>query len=115
MAQSVGPAESLVAIEPGSDPSPGAAAIVECADLSRYFGGVRALDGLTVTISAGDLVGLVGPNGSGKTTLVNLLSRTLRPTHGVIRIAGHDIAGLPPHLSPTPGGADLESRGRSRR
>ncbi len=97
LAQPVGPAESLVAIEPGGDPSPGAAAIVECADLSRYFGGVRALDGLTVTISAGDLVGLVGPNGSGKTTLVNLLSRTLRPTHGVIRIAGHDIAGLPPH------------------
>jgi branched-chain amino acid transport system permease protein len=86
-----------VAIDPGGDPSPGAAAIVECADLSRYFGGVRALDGLTLTISAGDLVGLVGPNGSGKTTLVNLLSRTLRPTHGVIRIAGYDIAGLPPH------------------
>jgi branched-chain amino acid transport system permease protein len=95
--QSTGPADSLVDIEPAGDPSPGAAAIVECVDLSRYFGGVRALDGLTVTISAGDLVGLVGPNGSGKTTLVNLLSRTLRPTHGVIRIAGQDIAGLPPH------------------
>ena len=96
-AEPAGPVESLVAIDPGGDPSPGAAAIVECADLSRYFGGVRALDGLTLTISAGDLVGLVGPNGSGKTTLVNLLSRTLRPTHGVIRIAGYDIAGLPPH------------------
>ena len=64
---------------------------------SRYFGGVRALDDLTLTISAGELVGLVGPNGSGKTTLVNLLSGTLRPTHGVIRIAGNDIAGLAPH------------------
>jgi branched-chain amino acid transport system permease protein len=96
-AEPVGSAESMIAIHPGGDTSPAATAIVECVSLSRYFGGVRALDGLTVTISAGDLVGLVGPNGSGKTTLVNLLSRTLRPTNGVIRIAGHDISGLPPH------------------
>jgi branched-chain amino acid transport system permease protein len=96
-AEPVGPAETLIAIDAGDDPGQRAAAIVECTNLSRYFGGVRALDRLTVTISAGDLVGLVGPNGSGKTTLVNLLSRTMRPTSGVIRIAGHDISGLPPH------------------
>jgi branched-chain amino acid transport system permease protein len=92
-----GPAEPLVAFDPPAATGLGAAPIVECVGLSRYFGGVRALDELTVTISAGDLVGLVGPNGSGKTTLVNLLSRTLRPTHGVIRIDGQDISGLPPH------------------
>jgi branched-chain amino acid transport system permease protein len=86
-----------MAIELLADASPGAQAIVEFADVSRYFGGVRALDGLTLTIAAGDLVGLVGPNGSGKTTLVNLLSRTLRPTGGTIRVGGEDIAGLPPH------------------
>jgi branched-chain amino acid transport system permease protein len=96
-AEPVEPVESLMAIDAGGDPGVGTAAMVECVNLSRYFGGVRALDDLTVTISAGDLVGLVGPNGSGKTTLVNLLSRTLRPTNGVIRIAGHDISGLPPH------------------
>jgi branched-chain amino acid transport system permease protein len=92
-----GDIETVLAIEPLGDDSPAAPAIVECVDVSRYFGGVHALDGLTLTISAGDLVGLVGPNGSGKTTLVNLLSRTLRPTGGTIRVGGHDIAGLPPH------------------
>jgi branched-chain amino acid transport system permease protein len=71
--------------------------LVECDGLSRYFGGVRALDGLTLTISAGELIGLVGPNGSGKTTLVNLLSRTFRPTSGGIRVVGEDLTGLAPH------------------
>jgi branched-chain amino acid transport system permease protein len=90
--------EVVEQLEAALDPAETAAVpIVECADVARHFGGVRALDGLTLSISAGELVGLVGPNGSGKTTLVNLLSRTLRPTHGVIRIAGRDIGSLPPH------------------
>ncbi|TDE09620.1 ABC transporter ATP-binding protein, partial [Jiangella asiatica] len=71
--------------------------LVECRDVTRYFGGVRALAGVTLDIGAGELVGLVGPNGSGKTTLVNLLSGALRPTSGTIRVAGRDIGGLPPH------------------
>jgi branched-chain amino acid transport system permease protein len=71
--------------------------LVDCADVARYFGGVRALDGVTLRIRAGELVGLVGPNGSGKTTLVSLVSGTMRPTRGAIRIDGRDIAGLPPH------------------
>jgi branched-chain amino acid transport system permease protein len=94
------PAERVVApVEPAAVPVAAAsgAAVVECTELSRYFGGVRALDGLTLSIAEGELVGLVGPNGSGKTTLVNLLSRTFRPTSGGIRIVGVDIAGLPPH------------------
>ncbi len=81
-------------VGPATDPAP---AVVECSELSRYFGGVRALDGLTLTIAEGELVGLVGPNGSGKTTLVNLLSRTFRPTSGRIRVVGKDIGGLAPH------------------
>jgi branched-chain amino acid transport system permease protein len=71
--------------------------IVECQAVSRYFGGVRALHRISLTIREGEIVGLVGPNGSGKTTLVSLLSGTLRPTRGRIRIAGHDLADLPPH------------------
>jgi branched-chain amino acid transport system permease protein len=76
---------------------PAGKVLVDCQDLARYFGGVRALDGLTLQIREGELVGLVGPNGSGKTTLISLLSGTLRPTRGTIRIAGQDIARLPPH------------------
>jgi branched-chain amino acid transport system permease protein len=73
------------------------AVLVECRDVVRYFGGVKALQGITLDIGPGELVGLVGPNGSGKTTLVNLLAGSLRPTSGSIRVAGQDIRRLPPH------------------
>jgi ABC-type branched-subunit amino acid transport system ATPase component/ABC-type branched-subunit amino acid transport system permease subunit len=82
---------------PGAEPAAGGGLLVECEDVARYFGGVRALDGVALRISAGELVGLVGPNGSGKTTLVSLLAGTLRPSRGTIRIAGRNTAGLAPH------------------
>ncbi len=75
----------------------GSQVVVECTGLARYFGGVRALDGLDLQIREGELVGLVGPNGSGKTTLVNLLSGAIRPSRGSIRIAGRDTSRLAPH------------------
>jgi len=65
--------------------------------VSRDFGGVRALDSVSLSVSEGEIVGLVGPNGSGKTTLVNLLSGALQPTGGTIAIGGRAIAGLAPH------------------
>jgi branched-chain amino acid transport system permease protein len=71
--------------------------LVECRNLTRHFGGVQAIQDLSLTIHANELVGLVGPNGSGKTTLVNLLTGSLRPTGGTIRVAGHLVTGLPPH------------------
>jgi branched-chain amino acid transport system permease protein len=98
--EAVEAAEAVIPIEATSadgDQPATPAPIVECTELSRYFGGVRALDGLTLTITEGELVGLVGPNGSGKTTLVNLLSRTFRPTRGKLRVVGEDITGLAPH------------------
>ncbi|MGI5152171.1 ABC transporter permease subunit [Plantactinospora sp. CA-294935] len=73
------------------------AVLVECRGVARYFGGVHALEEVTLDIREGELVGLVGPNGSGKTTLVNLLSGTIRPTRGTIRIGGQDITRLAPH------------------
>jgi branched-chain amino acid transport system permease protein len=82
---------------PASPPTRDGAVVIHCEGVARYFGGVRALENVTLDIREGELIGLVGPNGSGKTTLVSLLSGTLRPTRGVIRIAGHDIAALPPH------------------
>jgi len=71
--------------------------IVVCTDVAMRFGGLRALDGVSLTIHEGELVGLVGPNGSGKTTLVNLLSGTFRPTGGRIAVDGVDITRLPQH------------------
>jgi branched-chain amino acid transport system permease protein len=71
--------------------------IVECRGVAKRFGGVRALDGVTLDIREGELIGLVGPNGSGKTTLINLLSGTYRPSAGEIRIGGVDTTRLAPH------------------
>jgi branched-chain amino acid transport system permease protein len=78
-------------------PAADATVLVDCRQVTRYFGGVRAVSEVSLQIRAGELVGLVGPNGSGKTTLVGLLSGALQPTSGSIRVAGRDISGLPPH------------------
>ena len=72
--------------------------LLEISDLSKSFGGVRALDDVGLTLRAGEALGLIGPNGSGKTTLVNLVSGLYRPDAGRIRLGGEDITGRPPHL-----------------
>ena len=71
--------------------------LVEVTSVTKHFGGVRALRGVSMGVSAGEIVGLVGPNGSGKTTLVNLMAGTLAPTSGSIAIDGVDTAGMYPH------------------
>ncbi|MGH2402505.1 MAG: ABC transporter permease subunit, partial [Candidatus Limnocylindria bacterium] len=82
---------------PTADAAEPGRAIVICTDVVRHFGGVRALDGVSLTVREGELVGLVGPNGSGKTTLVNLMAGTFRPSGGDITVDGTRIADLPPH------------------
>ena len=64
-------------------------AILECRNLSKSFGGVRALDGVNLSIEPGRVVGLLGPNGSGKTTLIKLANGLLTPSEGELLIAGH--------------------------
>jgi branched-chain amino acid transport system permease protein len=71
--------------------------VVEVRDVSKRFGGIEALRGVSLGISEGELVGLVGPNGSGKTTLVNLLSGAFAPTGGSISLNGVNVAGLAAH------------------
>src|SRR5205085_2008955 len=62
------------------------------------FGGLRALDHASLTLEAGELVGLIGPNGSGKTTLLNILSGHLAPDAGRVTLDGRDITGLRPEV-----------------
>jgi branched-chain amino acid transport system ATP-binding protein len=66
--------------------------LIEARDLVREFGGMRAVDGVSVTLARGEMVGLIGPNGAGKTTMFNMIAGSLRPTSGHIRIGGHDVS-----------------------
>jgi len=65
--------------------------------VSKWFGGVRAVNDVSFTLEEGAILGVMGPNGSGKTTLFNLIAGALRPDGGHIRLRGTDIAGMPPH------------------
>ena len=72
--------------------------MLELKQLSRHFGGVRAVDGLELTVGKGQIFGLIGPNGSGKSTTVNLVTGLFAPTSGRILFDGAEIAHLPTHL-----------------
>jgi branched-chain amino acid transport system ATP-binding protein len=65
--------------------------------LTKNFGGVRAVDGVSLHVGADEIVGIIGPNGAGKTTLLNLLSGVTKPTAGSIEFDGRDITSLAPH------------------
>ncbi len=71
-------------------------AILETLDVKKRYGDFKALDGVTLSIAEGELVSIVGPNGAGKTTLVNVLTGLLKPTEGVVKFRGKDIAGIGP-------------------
>ena len=65
--------------------------IVETESLSRSFGTLKAVDGLSISVARGEVFGLLGPNGAGKTTTIKMLNTLLPPTSGVARVDGHDI------------------------
>ncbi len=66
-------------------------------NLYKKFGGVVALDGVSLALGAGELVGVIGPNGSGKTTLINVISGYVKPDRGRVFFDGRDITSLKPH------------------
>ena len=66
-------------------------------NLSRHFGGIRAVENVSLSIATGSITGLIGPNGAGKTTLFNVIAGLHRPTSGRVLLDGENITGLAPH------------------
>jgi branched-chain amino acid transport system ATP-binding protein len=76
--------------------------LLEVIALSHHFGGLEAIGDFSLTVQAGELVGLIGPNGAGKTTIFNLITGVFRIEAGRIRFQGQDISAWAPPASPRP-------------
>ena len=71
--------------------------MISVKNLVKTFGGIRAVDGASMTIAEGSITGLIGPNGAGKTTLFNVVAGVYQPDAGRVMLGDDDITGLPPH------------------
>jgi branched-chain amino acid transport system ATP-binding protein len=71
--------------------------VLEVEDLTVDYGGLRALEDVTLTVASGGCVGLIGPNGAGKTTLFDCVLGTVVPSRGDVRLFGRNVGGWPPH------------------
>ncbi len=76
-------------------PAASAAPLLGVHEVGISFGGIVALDNVSMELARGEILGLIGPNGAGKTTLFNCLTRIYTPNRGAIEFAGHDILKLP--------------------
>jgi branched-chain amino acid transport system ATP-binding protein len=76
---------------------PGDAAALVLQNVSRHFGGLKAVDKVNLTVRPGERHAVIGPNGAGKTTLFNLISGELPATEGRVVLFGDDVTALPPH------------------
>ena len=66
-------------------------AILELSNISRHFGAIQALNDVSFTLEAGEVVGLMGDNGAGKSTLVKMIAGNFKPSHGTMRMEGHEL------------------------
>lgn len=80
--------------------------ILKATDIGISFGGVKAIDGVSLSVAEGQIFSIIGPNGAGKTTLFNVISGLYRADKGNIVLSGNDVTGLAPE--------DLAARGLSR-
>jgi branched-chain amino acid transport system ATP-binding protein len=71
--------------------------LLELAGIETYYGNIRALDGISISVNRGEIVTLIGANGAGKSTTLRTISGTLKPRRGIVRFEGQEIQELPAH------------------
>ncbi len=71
--------------------------LLDVQGLSKHFGGIKAVDGVTFAIEKGSIMSMIGPNGAGKSTVINVVSGIYSPDAGEVHFQGEDIAGVPAH------------------
>jgi len=72
------------------------ASFLEVRDVSKHYGAIRAVDGVSLSVRPGEIVGVIGPNGSGKTTLFNSILGQIKPSSGSVEFCGEDVTGMSP-------------------
>jgi branched-chain amino acid transport system ATP-binding protein len=77
---------------------PTSPAILEARRVTKRFGGVTAVDDVSLAVGEGEILGLIGPNGAGKTTMFDVLAGSVSPTSGSVRLMGAEVAEEPAHL-----------------
>src|SRR5690242_8453090 len=75
------------------------ASVLELRNVSKQFGGLRAVKSVSLEMNEGEILFIIGPNGAGKTTVFNLISGFLHPDEGTILFRGTNISKMPPHAS----------------
>ncbi|MCD6567605.1 MAG: ABC transporter ATP-binding protein [Dehalococcoidia bacterium] len=71
--------------------------VLQARNVSKTFGGVKAVNEVSFDLHGGEIMGIIGPNGSGKTTLINLVTGFVKPDSGKVFFKGKELTGLPPH------------------
>ena len=75
-------------------------ALLDVRDMRKDYGAIRAVDGVSFTADAGEILGVIGPNGSGKTTLFNAILGQVTPSAGTVSFEGRSVTGIAPlHLA----------------
>jgi branched-chain amino acid transport system ATP-binding protein len=90
------PAMQLRTPQLAGDAAGGSSPILEVSDVHKTYGAIKAVDGVSFKVGAGEIVGVIGPNGSGKTTLFNSILGQIKPTAGRVMLCGDDITGVAP-------------------
>jgi len=95
--EEAGNVRQLSSMRRASPASAGGTTMLEVSGVSKQFGGLRALDNVTLSVPEGSILGIIGPNGAGKTTLFNVLNGFMPPNGGEIRFQDESLVGLKPH------------------